>query len=338
VKISNEVKTAILGIVAILAFIFGYNYLKGSGVFSSTKTIFVDYDDVQNIVPASYVKVQGFTIGSVKNIYLSKKNAGKVTVEMQIEKTFKLPEDTKAFIISTDIMGTKAIQLQLGKSLVEAKPNSFIKGDVQLGILEELGGSVKPVMAKVDGAVTSIDGAVKGLDGVIVSVQNVIDARTQANIRNTVASASKSMDELNLFVKELSAQRSKIAEIMNSTDKFTTNINSNNAKINSIITNADKTTVSLANTDIAGTVKELKNTLDELKITINKMNNGNGTLAKLMNDDKLYKNLNSTLATTNNLIYDLSKHPSKYVNLSLFGGRKGKNDSPPETAPNAEIK
>ncbi len=334
-KISNEIKTAILGIFAILAFIFGYNYLKGTGVFSSTKVYKAEYDNVQNLMPASYVQLKGFNIGSVKDIYLSKEHPGKVTVEFQIDKKFSIPSDSKAHITSLDLMGTKAVELVLGNATTFLDKNSYIATDTLLGMMDEMKGMVKPVMSKADIALGS-------LDNTITSINSIIDNNTQQNMRSAVSSVNNSTAELNLFVKELAAQRTKIAQIVTAMNTFTThmntfssNLNTNNQKINNIISNADKTTSNLAKTDIAGTMNELKETLDQLKATINKMNNGDGTMAKLLNDDKLYKNLNNTLSTTNNLLYDLSAHPSKYVNLSLFGGRKNKKDATPEIAPNS---
>jgi phospholipid/cholesterol/gamma-HCH transport system substrate-binding protein len=74
--------------------------------------------------------------------------------------------------------------------------------------------------------------------------------------------------------------------------------------------------------------------LGDLQTTINKVNNGNGSLAMLMNDDKLYKNLKNTLSTANNLLYDINARPSRYINVNIFG-KKQKNECPPLPAPNA---
>ena len=94
-NISKEVKIGLLGLVAIVMFVFGYNYLKGTGVFSSTKIITSEYDNVQGLTPASYVQIQGFNVGAVKAIYLSKVHPGKVEVEMTIDKNLSIPIDSK---------------------------------------------------------------------------------------------------------------------------------------------------------------------------------------------------------------------------------------------------
>ena len=90
----------------------------------------------------------------------------------------------------------------------------------------------------------------------------------------------------------------------------------------------------MSKVNLETTVNELKATLGDLQTTLKKVNNGNGSLALLMNDDKLYKNLKNTLETTNNLMYDIHAHPSKYININIIG-RKQKNESAPTPAPNS---
>lgn len=326
-KLSKEVRIGILGAAAIVLFVVGYNYLKGTGVFSTTKNIRAEYDNVQGLTAASYVQIQGYTVGAVKKISLSKEHPGKILVEMSVDEDIDLPIDSKARIVSLDLLGGKAVSIVMGHSPTLAKNNQMMSGEIELGTIESLGTSVSPAIDNANRVLRSLDTTVHGIN-------NILDENTQANLKQTIAKLSSTMTELNQFANELNMQRTKISSTLNNLNSFSTNLNSNNARINKIINNADVTTNNLSRVNFEETVNELKRTLNSLNTTIGKMNNGNGTLALLMNDDKLYKNLKNTLSTANNLLYDINARPSRYINVNIFG-KKQKNDCPPQPAPNA---
>ncbi|MBL7773748.1 MAG: MCE family protein [Chitinophagaceae bacterium] len=326
-KVSKEIKIALLGIVAIVMFIFGYNYLKGSDLFSSTKTVKALYDQVQGLTPANYVQLQGLNIGTVKTISMSKQYPGKVEVEMTVDKDVFIPEDSKARIVSLDLLGTKAITVIKGSSTTNIKDKQLLNGDMELGAIESLSAAALPA---VDGAKQTIH----SLDQTIQSVNQIIDVNTQQHLKSTIANLDKTMADFTQFANELNAQRTKISSLLNNLNAFTDNLNKNNTTINSMLKNAEQTTAKLSKLDLENTVAELKTTLNGLQTTLDKVNNGQGSLALLMNDDKLYKNLKNTLSTANNLLYDINARPSRYINVNIFG-KKQKDTCPPQPAPNS---
>lgn len=326
-KISKEIKIALMGICAILLFVFGYNYLKGTGVFSSSRTIFAEYDNVQGLTPASYVQLQGFTIGTVKSIELSEAHPGKVLITMSIDKAIKIPEDSKASIISVDLLGTKAVDLKKGTSSQLVADNGTIAGDITLGTIESLGASASP-------AIDNAKNVLASLDTTIHSINHILDAEGQNNLKHTLADLNKTMNDFSQFANKLNAQSEKIASLVNSLNSFADNLDKNGATITKVLNNAETTTANLKKVDFEGTIIELKATMDDLQGTLNKVNKGTGSMAMLMNDDKLYRNLKNTLATANNLLADINARPSRYINVAVFG-RKNKNDCPPQQAPNA---
>ncbi len=326
--VSKEIKIALLGICAIILFVFGYNYLKGTGVFSSTKVLRAEYDNVQGLTPASYVQLQGFTIGTVKEIKLSEEHPGKVLVVMSVEQDMVIPEDSKASIVSLDLLGTKAVNLVKGISSNIVGENQLINGDVTFGTIESLGASATP-------AIDSAKVTIASLNHTIQSINNILDVNSQNNLKNTLADMSKTMKDFSQFANQLNAQSARIASLITSLNSFAGNLDKNGAAITKVVNNAEATTANLKNIDFDGTVKELKNTMSDLQSTLGKINNGTGSMALLMNDDKLYRNLKNTLATANNLLADVNARPSRYINVAIFG-KKNKNDCPPQPAPNSK--
>jgi phospholipid/cholesterol/gamma-HCH transport system substrate-binding protein len=327
-NISKEIKIALLGICAILLFVFGYKYLKGSGVFSSTKIVMAEYDNVQGLTPASYVQLKGFTVGTVKTIQLSVEHPDKVLVIMSVDKKLMIPDDSKASIVSLDLLGTKAVNLVLGTSAKSIEENQLIQGDITAGTIESLGASATP-------AIDSAKITIASLNKTIQNINKILDVNTQNNLKSTLSDMSKTMKDFSEFANQLNAQSAKIASLIASLNSFAANLDKNGATITHVLNNVEATTANLKKVDFDATMDELKTTMNELQKTLGKINNGTGSMALLMNDDKLYKNLKNTLATANNLLADVNARPSRYINVAIFG-KKNKNDGPPQPAPNAK--
>ncbi len=326
-KISNELKTGILGLLALVIFFVGFNFLKGNGFFSTKNTVKAKYTNVQGLTPASYVQVNGMNVGMVNDISFNEDNINEIIVTMAIEGDVKLPKDTRATIISNGLIGNKVVRLDIGSSPEIISSNDYVVGQLEVGMMDKLGNSVQPVVANVEKTIAS-------LDTVMTSIKNVLNERTQRNLQSAVADVSTSMRDINLLAQELSQQKGKISSMMNNLNSFTSNLDKNNQSITNIVKNAEMTTQKLSKVEIQQTVKKLETTLAELETTLSKINEGNGSMALLMNDDKLYKNVKNTMATVNNLLYDISARPKRYINFSVFG-RKNKDDSPPPAAPNS---
>jgi len=117
----------------------------------------------------------------------------------------------------------------------------------------------------------------------------------------------------------LKKQDGSISQSFDNVNSFTKNLNGNNSKINSIIQNLDSTTQSLKQADLKNTILSLQTAVSELSTTLNKINTGNGTAAKLLNDAEMYKELKNTVSSLNTLLDDVRVHPKRYINVSVFG-------------------
>jgi phospholipid/cholesterol/gamma-HCH transport system substrate-binding protein len=286
-----------------------------------------EYDNVQGLTPASYVQMQGFNVGTVKAIELSKEHPGKVLVTMSIDKKLVINQDAKASIVSLDLLGTKAVSILQGKSNIPVKENQLIVGDVALGTIESLGASATPA---IDHAKTAID----DLNVTIKSINNILDPATQTHLKSALADMSKTMKDFSQFANELNAQRTKITSLINNLNSFAGNLDKNGATITRVLNNTEATTANLKKLDLEGTLSELKSIMAGMQTTLNKINTGNGSMALLMNDDKLYKNLKNTLSTANTLLADINARPSRYINVAVFG-KKIKAEGPLKPAPNS---
>ncbi|RYG44854.1 MAG: MCE family protein, partial [Chitinophagaceae bacterium] len=69
-KISREIKTAILVIASILLFIWGYGFLKGTDLLTNSRVFYVEYDNVEGLLPSAPVTINGFAVGKIRKITL----------------------------------------------------------------------------------------------------------------------------------------------------------------------------------------------------------------------------------------------------------------------------
>lgn len=300
-KLSREIKTAILVISAILLFIWGYSFLKGKDLFTSDKNIFVIYDNILGLAPSAPVTLNGFRIGKVNKIKVNPD--GKLLVELQIQNEFPISKSSIAEIYDSGLVGGKEIAIIPNlddKSVIT--DGDYLKPSKKLGLTESVAAKLEPLEKKIQ---VLLDNA----NVMLVNINQVLDVTTQANLKSSIAELNKTLTEF--------SQMSKSANQM---------LAENKTKLNSTLTNFDKTSAnfaamsdSLAKANLGQTVKNLEKTLSSVDKIMADMNAGKGTMGKLMKDDKMYNNFTNASKELELLLEDLRLHPTRYINVSVFG-------------------
>ncbi len=313
-KISNETKVGTLTAIAITLLVLGFNFLKGKTLFSSSRTLYAKYTNVQGLANSNPVMINGLQVGTVFSI-TTDKNMKVILVDMNITKDVNIPINSIA-VIKPNPLGTTSIEIRLGDATSYIPKDGTIATEATVGIFNE-------VYQKIDPVLTNVKNAVKSLDSVLINVNSVIDPYAKNNIRSTLENLNKvtanlieSSASLQIL---LNTQTGALAKTMNNLSSFTGNLTANNDKLTGIMTNLDKTTSNLSKLDLDKTLTTLNGTITELKSTIGKLNSTNGTAGLLLNDTKLYNNLTATANKVNLLIDDLKTNPKRYISFSVFG-------------------
>ncbi len=306
-KVSNETKIGVLAAISITLLIIGFNLLKGKSLFSRTQTIYAIYNNVDGLQPANNVQVNGLNIGSVTGMQVMDKNVGRILVKLSIKPGIAIPENSVVKIISADLLGTKAVRIDFGNSREYAKTGDTLSSGVEGSVTDQLAGALKPLSGKITGTLNS-------LDSVLADVHNVFDEKTRNNLKSSIA-------ELNSGMKGLSRTASSADQVMANLNSITNSLKQNNDKITHILANAEKTTDAIAGADINKTLKEIGATVEKLNAVMVKLNSSSGSLGLLINDKKLYDNLQYSTQNLNRLLEDLRLNPKRYVHFSLFGGK-----------------
>lgn len=300
-KLTKEIKTAILVIASILLFIWGYGFLKGSDLLSSYKKMFVEYENVEGLATSSPVTINGLTVGKVKSITL--KDSGKLLIEMQINNDFPITKGSLAQIYSPSPIGGKQIAIVPNSATKDlAVSGDFLVSSMKVGFIDSLTGQIDPLKVKLD---KLLDNA----NNVLVSVNQVFDKRTRENFQNSLATLNETMAEFKIASKEvngmLADNKSKISATMTNVEKASGNFS--------------KLSDTLAKANIGKTVKSLEKTLANVDKMMASLESGKGTMGKLIKDETLYNNFAKTSKELELLLQDLRLNPTRYVNVSLFG-------------------
>lgn len=298
-KLTKEIKIALVAIVGILIMYFGINFLKGMNLFSTNNTYFITFDDIQGLGASTPIYADGYKVGTVDGLEYDYKENGPIKVKVDIIKDLRIPQGSKAEIVK-DLMGNLQVNLLLANNPRErVEPGSIIPGAVNGGMMDKAANLV-PVVEKM----------LPKLDSILTSVNALLAdpalAASLHNVETITSNLTVSTRELNTLMAGLNKQVPGMI-----------------GKANGVLDNTNRLTANLASLDVQGTLNKVNQTLESAHQFTEKLNSNQGSLGLLMNDTKLYDNLTSTMGHADSLVIDLKAHPKRYVHFSVFG-RKDK--------------
>ena len=308
-KFSNEAKVGILVTAALAALLWGLSYLKGKDFFSTNKTFYAVYNDVGGLVKSNPVIMNGFRIGIVDKIDFTPDRSGKLIVKMLIDKKTFVSKDATAVIFSSDILGQKAMRVDLGSNTNPAEDGDTLNAELQVSLTDKLGKQVGPLKDKTEALIVS-------MDTVVTMLHDLFDNKTKDNLKNAIAHLNGTMSSLDNMV---SSDKGKLNMMLGNLESITTNIKNNNKQISTILTNLSQVSDSLARSNFASAINNANTTLTQAAQVFTKINKGEGSLGLLVNDKQLYNNLDSTAKNLDALVKDLKANPRRYLSVSVFG-------------------
>ncbi len=322
-KINNETKVGIITVFSVTILILGYNYLKGKDVFTNTIDIYAEYEQINGIKESNPVLYNGFAVGKITKLKLSER--GTIIATLTLKPELQIPDNTIAKIISQDILGAKAIVLQFGDSRTFIEEGDTLRTDLEMSLAESVNSEVLPVKQKAEKLLGT-------MDSILVSIQYILNPDFRANIDQSFASIKRSIETLEVTATRLDSmvkyQAARFKVISSNIESISTNLKNNNQKITDILSNVEQISDSLTRVNFVQTIDRANKALQDIAIITEKINSGQGTLGMLVNDDKLYHNLNQSSRDLDKLLVDLRLHPKRYVHISVFGGSNKKYKEP----------
>ena len=294
-KITKEIKIALVAIVGILIMYFGINFLKGINLFSTNNYYYMTFDDIQGLGASTPIYADGYKVGTVDAVEFNYNQSGPIKVKADIDQSLRIPKGSQAEIVK-DLMGNLQVNILLANNPRERiEPGGIIPGAVNAG-----------VMGKAAEMVPAIEKMLPKLDSILASVNALLAdpalAATLHNAQTITNNLTVSTRELNTLMADLNKQ---VPGMIN--------------RANGVLDNTGKLTSNLAALDVQGTLDRVNKTLENAQEFTDKLNSNKGSLGLLMNDTQLYDNMNATMRNADSLVIDLKQHPKRYVHFSVFG-------------------
>ncbi|HWB62335.1 MAG TPA: MlaD family protein [Chitinophagales bacterium] len=308
----DSVKVGIFTVITIAIAVLGYYFLKGIDLFQRKNSYYAVYDRVDGLYKSNLVEINGFPVGRVGDMERDPVT-GKIVVRLDLDKDLKLPNSPKtvASLFSTDFLGTKKIQLLLGKSDSYLNGGDTINTYFRKDLTEQIGSQIDPIMAGVNNMVPKLDSTISGINW-------FVDQRNPRGIYTTKNQVDEALIKLNGI---LDANQATLQATLKNIESITANIEKQNGTITVMIKNVGSFSDSLQQANLKQTILNLNSSVEQLKTLLGDVNAGHGTLGKVVKDDALYTKVDSTVGSLNTLLKDIKARPYRYINISVFGAK-----------------
>ncbi|QQU02444.1 MlaD family protein [Myroides odoratus] len=294
-KISREIKTAVLVLGAIALFIWGYSFLDGRNLFDNSTKYYVEYDNVEGLTTSSSVTINGLVVGKVSRININAQT-GKLVVELMMTHPIDIAKSSVATIYSPGLLGGKGISIDPKFGDTDyAESGQYLKGDVQFDITEKLVGELEPLKVKLDEVLANAN-------SMLVAINGVLDEQMQADLKTSVTELKGTLAGANKLMNGIEPQ-----------------LKGTMTNLNVMSKNFVGLSQELSELDINGTFANLQSASANIDKLLADIENGNGSVGKLLKDEELYKNLTGASKELEQLMRDLKENPKRYVHFSLFG-------------------
>ncbi len=319
VKISKEAKVGLTVLVGFVFLIWGLNFLKGKGIFVMGQKYYGVYNRVDGLTESSPIFYKGFKIGSVREITFNEAKQN-ILVSFTMSEKVSLPKNSVAQIYSLDLMGTKGIRFLYGDSPVLLIPGDTLKTSVAGDLADQVSQEVLPLKNKAENLVVKID-------SLLTNINSLFDDQNKAGIAQGMRSFGEAMKNLEGTTAGLNhsfQSGGSLSNTLANLDSFTTALNGNAKEIEGLMTNLNLFSSQLKDVQIDSLANQMNVMISGVNGIFEQMNDGEGSLGKLLNDEELYNNLNEASISLDRLLKDVRHQPGRYVHFSAvnFGSKK----------------
>ncbi len=307
-KISREVKTAILVISGIVLMVFLINYLKGINILDSNAEYHTEFD-YNALNTSSPVTIKGNNVGKITKIEYDDKT-GKTKVTISVDNDLRFSTNSLIRLYEQGLMGGNALAIIPEPGDVMAKSGDFLQSDIEPGLIRSLTKNFTGLSSDLGTTLQSADTLLINLNKLVIDESDDGLRRTISELNTTIVSFNRLSNNLNGLVSKNDAELT--AAIKN---------------FNKVAADMAILTDDLKEIKLTESVAKLENTLANIDNLMADVKSGKGTLGKLMTDEQLYKNLEGASLQLEQLLQDFKLNPKRYVHFSVFGKKPPKFDA-----------
>lgn len=301
----REVKIGIFAVTMIVAAWAGIRFLQGLDILSRNAVYYASYDQVSGIQAASPIMLKGVKVGTVTGISLDPQHSDNVVLQFTIKRQFRIPKDSEARIFSDGFMGGKAIEIVYGKSSEYLEKGDTLRSVRDRDLMDMAGSELEFFKQKISQVTADLSRTLDNL--------NLLMEDNAQSINGTLRHLDAMSGDL---ADLLDTEKQNLASAVENLTAFSEMLGENAPRVDSMMGNLNRITTELAD---AGFARELSETVGEMNLLLERIQEGDGTVGRLLNDPSLYESLNEASDNLASLLANLEQYPGRYVHFSLFG-------------------
>ena len=292
-----EVRVGAIVVLSALVAVVGTMWFQKFQLAEKRYSFFVRFYEVGGLVAGDPIQINGVERGRVNVVDLLPRG---VVVEMAVRQGVTVPLDSRIALKSLGIMGERFVAIELGDSSVVISPGDTVSGAYLMG-LSEVMGAAGDILEEVRVTTHLLRETVVSMSGEGRLQEGIDDfAATSKNLRGMTERNKDRLDNaLIRFERSATMLDSLVAKHYTDIDSSLTAIGKAGGKADVAIDN------------LAEVSKDLREITE-------KLNSGQGSAGRLLNDDTLITRLESTAARLDSLVADIQRNPGRYVKFSLF--------------------
>lgn len=287
-----ELWLGLLVIVSAVILTWGYFWLTGQPIGERGYTVTIILKNAEGLERGDRVRASGVEVGAVRSVRLE--GPDRVVIRLWLQRSFQLPRDSRALNQSAGVFGDRLIELRPGVSDVLAVDGDTLQTQTTAsltGLAGTIGEKAEAVLTQVekllaDTAIDDMHGTVSALQGTVIQLEQLI---------------RENGDEFAALSRSVRRTADTLRETIDG------------AEIDETLASLESTATTLEET-----AEELKASAESLRSIAEKIDRGEGTLGRLVNDPSVYEELQSALRSVSSLTQDIRENPGRYLKLAIF--------------------
>ena len=314
-KISKYTRLGVLIVISLTILIWGLSYLKGNDIFKKNITYHAVYDRIEGLVESNKVTLNGYQIGQVNSIEFEEGTSGKLIVSFMIDASVRIPVNSIAQIVTSDIMGTRSIKMVFSNEPEIYQPNDTIPGSVESDLKEQVSMQVLPIKNKAEQLLGTIDSAIT-----ILTV--IFNEDAQQNLAESFENFNQTMTNLESTTANLqeilASEKDNVKQIITNLEDLTETFKNNSYELDNTLQNLSDLSDTLAQVSVTPILTNLTEASQQILMVLDKLNSDEGTAGLLLNNDDLHESILTLTASLNYLISDIQTNPKRYLHFSAM--------------------
>ena len=302
-KLSRMQAIGLFVLLTLIATFAVINFLRGEDLFNKSTKYYAAFTNVDGLTVTGPVYLRGLKVGMVEAIeYNHDKDL--FEVEFKVKSDFNIPVDSKAEIYSADLLGTMAMRVSLGQEKVYAKAGDTLATAIVPDMVSSITAQIAPIAEQAAVLMES-------MNQTLTSVNKLLDSTAREDLQGTFAGLNKTMSNAARLSGELNAIAPELKEMVANLNILSEALGKSAGDIQGTMANVNTITAQLAQAELDKVVENLKTLLEKLQ-------DPNGSVGKMLSTDALHNDIDTLLKDVDNLVKRITEEPKKYIKVSVF--------------------